>query len=77
MHGFLGAVNYYRDMWNKQANILSPLSNKSGKKKFHWTDEMDITFLWMKAILSAETLMPIQIITNPFTHIQMHLATRW
>ena len=41
MQSFLGAVNYYRNMWPKQAHILSPLSVESGKKTFHWTDEMD------------------------------------
>ena len=39
MQSFLGAVNYYRDL-PKRAHILSPLSDKSGKKTFHWTDEM-------------------------------------
>ena len=57
IQSFLGAVNYYRDMWPNQAHILSPLSEKSGKKTFHWTNEMDKAFLQMKAILSADTLM--------------------
>ena len=54
MKKFLGAVNYYRDMWPKRAHILSPLSAESGKKTFHCTDEMDKAFKQMKAILSAD-----------------------
>ena len=57
MQSFLGAVNYYRDMWPKWAHILTPLSDESGKKPFHWTDEMDKAFKQMKAILSLEVLM--------------------
>ena len=57
MQSFLGAVNYYRDMWTKQAHILSPLSDESGKKTFHWTDEMDKSFKQMKDILIADALM--------------------
>ena len=44
-------------MWPKQAHIIPPLSDKSGKKIFHWTDEMDKAFLQMKAILSVDALM--------------------
>ena len=57
MQSFLGTVNYYRDMWPKQAHILSPLSDKSGNKTFQWTDEMDKKFIHMKAISSADALM--------------------
>ena len=59
MHGFLGVVNYYRDMWPKRAHLLSPLSNKSGKKTFHWTGEMDRAFLQIKAILRVDTLIGV------------------
>ena len=38
MQRFLGAVNFYRDMWPKHAHILSPLSDESGKKTFCWTN---------------------------------------
>ena len=44
-------------MWPKQANILAPLSDESGKKTFCWTDEMDNAFKQMKAITSADALM--------------------
>ena len=53
-------------MWPKQAHILSPLSDESGKKNFHWTDEMDKAFLLMKAILSADALMAYLNHNKPF-----------
>ena len=58
MFCFLGEVNYYRDMWPKRALIITLLSNESVKKTFHWTDEMDKAFLWMKAILRTDTSYP-------------------
>ena len=66
MQSFSGAVNYYRDMWPKQAHILSPLSDKSGKKTFHWTDEIDKAFKQMKTILSADALMAYPNDNKPF-----------
>ena len=66
MQRFLASVNYYRDMWSKQAHILSPLSEESGKKNFHWTDEMDKALLKMKAILSANALMAYPNHNKPF-----------
>ena len=36
---FIGIVNYYRDMWVRRSDILSPLTALTSKKvKWHWTD---------------------------------------
>ena len=70
MQSFLGAVNYYRDIWPKWAHILLPLSDKSGKKTFHWSDEMDKEFKQMKVILSVDTLM-----TYPNHNKSFHIYT--
>ena len=53
-------------MWPKQAHILSPLSDKSGKRTFHWTDEMGKAFLQTKAILSVDALMAYPNNNKPF-----------
>ena len=66
MQSVLGVVNYYRDMWPKRAHILSPLSDESGKKTFHWTDKMYNAFKQMKDILSADALMAYLNHNKPF-----------
>ena len=33
LHGFIGMVNYYRNMWPHQANILTPLTLQAGAPK--------------------------------------------
>ena len=53
-------------MWPKQAHILSPLSDESGKKTSCWTDNMDNAFKQMKAILSADALMAYPNHNKPF-----------
>ena len=66
MQSFFEAFKYYRDMWPKRAQILSSLSDKSGKKTFYQTEEMDNAFKQMKAILSSDALMAYQNHNKPF-----------
>jgi hypothetical protein len=33
LHGFIGMVNYYRDMWPHRAHILTPLTSQRGAPK--------------------------------------------
>jgi transposase InsO family protein len=55
---FIGMVNYYRDMWPQRSHFLAPLSTlTSVKVKWKWTDEHQVAFDQMKALIAKETLL--------------------
>jgi len=63
LRGFIGMVNYYRDMWPHRSHILASLTKhtgapKKGEKqpKFNWTPEMQNAFDEMKALMSADVM---------------------
>lgn len=53
---FIGAVNYYKEMWPSRAHVLKPLTDMTGKKTFSWTPEMEEAFKKMKAILCQDCM---------------------
>ena len=58
LRGFVGMVNYYRDMWCKRAHILAPLSKMTSTKvKWKWILEHQHTFDEMKKIMAQETIL--------------------
>ena len=57
LRAFIGAVNFYRHMWPGRARILAPLTAQVGKKKLMWTDEMDLAFQQMKALMAQDVLL--------------------
>jgi hypothetical protein len=66
LRGFIGALNYYRDMWPKRAQTLKPITDKSGAKKFEWTQEMNKAYEAMRSMIVAETLLTYPNHNKPF-----------
>jgi hypothetical protein len=63
LRGFVGMVNFYRDMWLHRAHILAPLTEKTGAPKksakqpeFVWIEDMQAAFRCMKAMMASDAL---------------------
>jgi hypothetical protein len=58
---FIGMINFYRDMWQHCAHILTPLTAlmKVPKSQFnlHWNAECDRAFAAVKAMICHEVLL--------------------
>ena len=58
VRSFVGMINYYRDMWIRQSEILSPLTKLCSKGvKFHWDAEQQQAFDTIKRLVSQEVLL--------------------
>ena len=58
VRSFVGMINYYRDMWIRRSEILSPLTKLcSTGIKFHWKPEQQIAFKLIKKLVSQEVLL--------------------
>jgi hypothetical protein len=73
LRGFIGMVNYYKDMWPHQSHILAPPTAKIGVPKkgekpppFQWTPEMQKAFDQMKALMVADVLCAYPDHNKPF-----------
>jgi hypothetical protein len=73
LQGFIGMVNYYRDMWPHQSHILAPLTAKTGAPKkgekpppFQWTSKMQKAFNQTKALMAADVLCAYSDHNKPF-----------
>ena len=57
---FIGMITYYRDMWPRRSHILASFTSLSGlpkKAKTDWTNELDLAFKRVKAIIVQDVLM--------------------
>ncbi len=44
LRGFIGMINFYRDMWKNRAKLLAPLTALTSKNvPYKWTDELQRT----------------------------------
>ena len=53
-------ITYYRDMWPRRSHILAPFTALAGlpkKAKLEWTEELDLAFKRVKAIIVHGVLM--------------------
>ena len=67
LRSFLGAVNFYRDMYPRRSHILAPLTKMSGLKgKIPWDDECQRAFDQMKALLAKEAFLAFPDHNQPF-----------
>ena len=56
IRSLIGAVNYYKSFWPRQAHILTPLTELTGNRKFTWTKRQQESFDEVKAILAADAI---------------------
>jgi hypothetical protein len=55
---FVGMVNFYRDLYPRRAETLSPLTDLCGKnKKFVWTPTHEAAFINMKQIMANDAML--------------------
>ncbi len=58
LRGFIGLVNYYRDMWIRRSHLLAPLAALTSKTvKWRWGNEEQQAFDAIKKVISREALL--------------------
>ena len=67
LRSFIGMINFYRDMWQKRSELLSPLSALTSKAvPWKWTDIEQKAFEAIKQMISKETLLTFPNFQKPF-----------
>ena len=67
LRGFIGLVNYYRDMWSKRSHILAPLAALTSKTvKWKWEAVHQKAFDTMKQVIAKEVLLAFPDFSKPF-----------
>jgi hypothetical protein len=58
LRGFIGMINFYRDMWKNRASFLAPLSALTSKNvPCMWTEEHQKNFDAIKRVIGREVLL--------------------
>jgi hypothetical protein len=73
LQGFIGMVNYYRDMWPHRLHILAQLTAKTSAPKkgekhppFQWTPEIQKAFDQTTVLMAAYVLCAYPKYNKPF-----------
>jgi len=67
LRSFIGLINFYRDMWQKRSDLLSPLSALTSKTvPWKWTETEQKAFEAIKQMISKETLLTFPNFQMPF-----------
>ena len=65
---FIGVVNYYKELFKKQRDILKPLTNMSGKNStFDWDEKANKAFIEEKVMITKATMLDFPDFQNPST----------
>ena len=64
---FIGMINFYRDMWQKRSELLTPLTALTSKNvKYDWKDEHQRCFDAIKRVIGREVLLGYPDFISPF-----------
>ncbi len=66
LHGFIGTINFYCDMWPHWAHFLAPLTLLTGKSMLEWTPAHQHAFKCMKALIITDTCLAFPDHNQPF-----------
>ena len=58
VRGFIGLLNYYRDVWDRRSHLIHPLTSlTSNKVKLKCTDVEQKVFDYIKCSVAQDTLL--------------------
>ena len=64
---FIGIINFYRDMWHKHSELLTPLTALTSKNvKYDWKEEHQKCFDDIKRVIGREVLLAYLDFNDPF-----------